>query len=203
MQSCCGIFPSAPTQIPLMKRAAQALVYLSIITALSLCAAELYLRYKTEQSLKAFANGSLKNTNYSYLYLPLTVKINHRIWNEFLVDKVSTRLRSLSQNLDEFEEKKNTALSTAERYRLGPPRKLLLEDFVRDPAESITFTAEINSAGFRGMERDIKKSRQLKRIISYGSYQTFGHRISQGDTYPEKLEKLLNRKGQKFEVWNA
>lgn len=81
-------------------------------------------------------------------------------------------------------------------------------DFLKDRKyESQTqYTACFNNLGFRRChETDIKKSPKTVRIITYGSYQAFGHGVDEKETYSYKLEQQLNAKykSKKFEVLNS
>ncbi|MBI4974099.1 SGNH/GDSL hydrolase family protein [Candidatus Roizmanbacteria bacterium] len=60
-----------------------------------------------------------------------------------------------------------------------------------------------NSLGYRDHEFG-KKSTDTYRILTVGDSFTFGHGIeNNNETYPKKLEKYLNMKGKKVEVFNV
>lgn len=63
----------------------------------------------------------------------------------------------------------------------------------------------INSLGCRDKEFTVKKDKGIFRIISIGDSVTFGPGVDSEDTYPKRLEKILNTKFplRKFEVINA
>ena len=68
------------------------------------------------------------------------------------------------------------------------------------PARKVT----INSLGFRGRERSWKKPKGVFRIVCLGGSNTYGASVSDGETYPARLEAALNRLSRgRFEVWNA
>jgi hypothetical protein len=63
---------------------------------------------------------------------------------------------------------------------------------------------KINSAGFRDTEYELNKPEDIFRIIVLGDSFTFGHGVSDDETYPNQLEILLNQPTQsvKYEVLN-
>lgn len=66
-----------------------------------------------------------------------------------------------------------------------------------------TFTAEINSLGFRGHEYFAPKSTNSIRIMTIGDSFTYGWGVSLNDSWPQILEKELPAKiGKKVEVLN-
>lgn len=64
---------------------------------------------------------------------------------------------------------------------------------------------DYNSAGFRDREIPPAKEGNTFRIICLGDSVTFGWPVEPENTYPGRLEKLLNSKfpGRNFEVFNA
>lgn len=66
---------------------------------------------------------------------------------------------------------------------------------------------KINSSGFRDREYEIKKDKNVFRILCLGDSSTFGWEVRPQDTYHTLLEDRLNkesgRNGKKFEVINA
>jgi lysophospholipase L1-like esterase len=68
-----------------------------------------------------------------------------------------------------------------------------------------TWTAEINSEGFRGAERTAVSGPPPLRILCVGDSVTFGFGVDQHDTWPEQLARRLERNhpGRAFEVINA
>ncbi len=90
--------------------------------------------------------------------------------------------------------------------RAAPPGRWSAPDFLQSPAraEASRFTATINSLGFRDPERSAAKKPGTVRVLCLGAYQTFGHGVDDGETYPRRLEALLNRGGgRRYEVWNG
>ena len=64
-------------------------------------------------------------------------------------------------------------------------------------------TYKINSLGMRDKERNLKKTKGITRILVLGDSFTFGFGVNDNETYPYFLEKILDNKIKKFEVWNA
>ncbi|MDF0676822.1 MAG: hypothetical protein P0120_21170 [Nitrospira sp.] len=62
-----------------------------------------------------------------------------------------------------------------------------------DPATKETFRASINSRGFRGREIDETKKPGVTRIVTLGSFSTFGYYDRDNETYPYYLEQALNK----------
>lgn len=63
--------------------------------------------------------------------------------------------------------------------------------------------AHINSKGLRGEEFSEKSDQIVKRILVLGDSFTFGLGVSDTDTYPYQLERILKEKGMNVEVINA
>jgi hypothetical protein len=85
--------------------------------------------------------------------------------------------------------------SAALHYELRPGAR-------EEDAPSRTVT--INSLGFRGPERTVRKPDGTFRVICFGGSNTFGALVGDGETYPARLEAELNRElPGRFEVWNA
>jgi hypothetical protein len=62
----------------------------------------------------------------------------------------------------------------------------------------------VNSAGYRGAERETRKNAGTYRILAVGGSTVYGAAVSDDETYPAQLERELNRSGRgRFEVWNA
>ncbi len=62
----------------------------------------------------------------------------------------------------------------------------------------------VNSLGFRDPPRAEAKPAGVKRIVCLGSSNTYGALVDNGQTYPARLERLLNGPGPgRYEVWNA
>jgi lysophospholipase L1-like esterase len=70
--------------------------------------------------------------------------------------------------------------------------------FVRKPHARPDF----NSLGFRDRERTVRKPPGVVRIIVLGDSVTEGYEIDARDMYSRKLESLLNRHGERYEVVN-
>ncbi|MCB1153066.1 SGNH/GDSL hydrolase family protein, partial [bacterium] len=63
----------------------------------------------------------------------------------------------------------------------------------------------INALGMRDPERTLEKPPGTFRIVVLGSSTTFGAEVSDGETFPNYAEEILNarRDGRRYEVWNA
>lgn len=63
----------------------------------------------------------------------------------------------------------------------------------------------INSMGLRDPERELKKGKDVYRIIILGSSATFGATVSDNETMTVQMEKYLNETAGRwrYEVWNA
>jgi len=59
-----------------------------------------------------------------------------------------------------------------------------------------------NSLGFRDYEYSIEKPKNKKRIIFLGDSHTFGWGVAFDDIFPKRLERLLNREKNNYEVIN-
>ena len=57
---------------------------------------------------------------------------------------------------------------------------------------------ETNSFGYRDREIPIKKGKDTIRILVVGDSVTFGHGVLSEETYPERLERLLNEKLNRY-----
>ena len=80
-------------------------------------------------------------------------------------------------------------------YELSPEKQAKLQ------TDAIMTT---NSLGFRDKSRRVAKQRGVYRIICLGGNFTYGTAVRNEDTFPARLEDLLNRKyAGHFEVWNA
>ena len=64
---------------------------------------------------------------------------------------------------------------------------------------------ETNSFGYRDCEIPVKKDQFTIRLLAVGDSVTFGHGVLSEETYPQRLESLLNDriKGYQFEVINT
>ncbi len=60
----------------------------------------------------------------------------------------------------------------------------------------------INADGYRGERHPLKKPPGVTRIITIGDSFTYGMGVDLKDTYPKRLETILNRNGKRFEVLN-
>lgn len=63
---------------------------------------------------------------------------------------------------------------------------------------------KVDSLGYRGEERPAGKKAGLRRILCVGSSNTYGALVTQGQTWPEQLERELNARGRgRYEARNA
>lgn len=182
------------------------LKYFFISVLLILLSAEGLVRLKVNylQSQLIVGKTDFSGSDYAYMWLPVSSRMNHRFWNDFLVGKPDPRLRTFILS-PLFDQSMGSSMSVVDRYRLKPGQYQLL-DFTRaeDQQENSKFNVHINSFGFRGKERSINKPKGTLRIISWGAYQTFGHGVDDEFTYPSQLENFLNKnKKNGYEVWNA
>jgi lysophospholipase L1-like esterase len=70
---------------------------------------------------------------------------------------------------------------------------------------NLTWTIENNSEGFRGAERPAGADGGVFRILCVGDSITFGFNVDQPDTYPRRLQALLDERhpGRRIEVVNT
>lgn len=99
------------------------------------------------------------------------------------------------------------------RLWIGHDDPEVLMDTMLNPNVSITYTGmwaplnpttiTINSYGFRDREYAPEKQVGVRRIIVLGGSQTFGQGVELQETYPKRLEAMLNgRGGNLWEVLN-
>ncbi|MDH3521196.1 MAG: SGNH/GDSL hydrolase family protein [Myxococcales bacterium] len=65
--------------------------------------------------------------------------------------------------------------------------------------------ARINNHGFRGADFTLEKPDGVVRVVALGASSTFGYGSRDDETYPRKLEEMLNQRapeGTRFEVLN-
>lgn len=99
-------------------------------------------------------------------------------------------------------------IEIAKKNRTRTHEKLTSYDFLNDPkfSKETQYTACFNNFGFRNCENtELTKGKNTKRIITYGSYQAFGHGVDEEDTYSNQLQNILNKSSQtiKYEVLNS
>lgn len=91
--------------------------------------------------------------------------------------------------------------------KLPPSGSWTVPDFLQAEtrASQTLYTVHTNSLGFRDPERSVHKPTGTYRIICLGAYQTFGHGVDDEETFPRRLERLLNAQPGKwkYEVWNG
>jgi lysophospholipase L1-like esterase len=61
----------------------------------------------------------------------------------------------------------------------------------------------INSRGLRNPEVAAAREPGVRRIVVLGDSLTFGWGVSEAETYPRTLERLLNQSGRRYDVINA
>jgi len=73
-----------------------------------------------------------------------------------------------------------------------------------DKGDLISIKPTINSDNFRGKNYSIEKSSNVKRVVVIGDSHTFGWGLKDEETFPYKLEELLNNQilGYRWEVLN-
>jgi lysophospholipase L1-like esterase len=85
-------------------------------------------------------------------------------------------------------------------YSKYPPRATLT-DF--DPATGETFPVRVNSRGLRGEDFADAKAVGTVRVVTLGASSTFGYHSRDGDTWPVRLERILNDEcARPYEVLN-
>ncbi|MFA6316120.1 MAG: hypothetical protein WC943_01780 [Elusimicrobiota bacterium] len=73
-----------------------------------------------------------------------------------------------------------------------------------DPTIPGSSSYTVNSLGLRDKERPPSKPQGVKRIVVLGGSTTFGAGVRDGETFPARLEHILNKRSPgRFEVWNA
>jgi hypothetical protein len=82
--------------------------------------------------------------------------------------------------------------------------ELIPDMHVACPRGNKTIYIDINSQGFRDREFSLNKPPNTIRILAMGDSFTYGWYVNLNDTWPKKLEHLLNEKDNesKFEVLN-
>lgn len=111
-------------------------------------------------------------------------------------------LRSNRQEID--RQKTNTSVWHPDdkigRYTKFRPNQVRYD---KDPDTEEPFTVTINSRGFRGREFSDQKKPGVVRVITLGESSTFGFYARDDETYPHRLEQLLNAQcGRAVEVIN-
>jgi lysophospholipase L1-like esterase len=82
--------------------------------------------------------------------------------------------------------------------------ELIPDMHIACPRGNKTIYIDINSQGFRDREFSVDKPPNTIRILAMGDSWTYGWCVNLNDTWPKKLENLLNEKNSKakFEVFN-
>jgi hypothetical protein len=90
-------------------------------------------------------------------------------------------------------------------YELTPESSLRsVKDLHPNETKYRELKLSVNSTGFRNRNFPLQKKDGVYRIVFFGGSNTFGAAVSDGDTYPEQLQKLFDKKYPgKVEVWNA
>lgn len=86
-------------------------------------------------------------------------------------------------------------------YALAPNRSILstrVESW-GDPERRVS----TNSLGLRGPERPLQKPPGTTRIVVLGGSNTYGAAVTDGNPWPDALERSLASRGVTTEVWNA
>jgi len=95
------------------------------------------------------------------------------------------------------------SLNSQKLYELKPNSKVIAYNSshpLEKKYQNITIT--INNLGFRGTQQ-VSAEKIKYRIVILGGSNTFGATVSDDDTYPALLQKILeNKYPGKFEVWN-
>jgi len=87
---------------------------------------------------------------------------------------------------------------------LGPSEDVLLGYELRPGSSGTAFDCEvrINALGFRGAERSLERSADVRRIVVLGDSLTFGNNLAENDTYCAQLEQIFAGQGRAVEVCN-
>lgn len=167
-----------------------------LFIVLTFAGAEIAVRLWVSYLHRAYARGEvIKKQDYAFLWMPITVSMNSHFWNTFREDRTDPRIPPyVLKPFFDIATKAPKSLNAI--YRL-PSGTYPLTDFTRRPPPA--FTANINSQGFRGAEPPKDVSRRW-RVLCWGSYQTFGHGVSDEEAYPAVLEAQL---GNRYAVWNG
>lgn len=127
-------------------------------------------------------------------------KILHSVW-----ERPKENLQMPPFNLvSNLEWDKESRLEEVYRYSSLPPNTdYVATDFLR--LKKIPNSIHINSLGYRGREVSLKKNPGTYRVLSFGSYMTFGHGVNDNETYSAVAESILNSKSKntKFEILNG
>jgi len=116
----------------------------------------------------------------------------------FVVGEIIVGLSSFYDEQDFYQKQ------SEKFYRINNYLTITKREFVPNiKGEMYGAYIEINSLGFRGKEYNSEKSNNTFRIVVLGDSVTFGIGVNNGDTYPAKLEKILNNNSKmNYEVWN-
>ena len=146
--------------------------------------AEVYFRYSSPRlKMLAFQNNLL-----------------FKVWNR---EKLSLAMPPFNIVSNRDWDKKDR-LEDVYVYSFLPPNgDYEATDFLR--VKNIPYKIHINSLGFRGHEISPEKKKNIYRVISLGSYMTFGHGVNDDQTYSAVAESLLNlhSKSTQFEILNG
>ncbi len=89
-------------------------------------------------------------------------------------------------------------------YELLPSSSKVYNDVHKKEKKYSSRKVSINSLGFRDKERNKTKPEGIFRIVILGGSNTYGALVSDNDTYPAIMQKILDDNfPNKFEVWNA
>jgi len=85
-----------------------------------------------------------------------------------------------------------------------PSADELLGYELRPSASGTAFDCEVrvNALGFRGAERVLERSSDVRRIVVLGDSLTFGNNLAEEDTYCAQLERMFAGQGRAVEVCN-
>jgi hypothetical protein len=78
--------------------------------------------------------------------------------------------------------------------------ELIPDMHVACPRGNKTIYIDINSQGFRDKEFSLSKPTNTIRILAMGDSWTYGWYVNLNDTWPKKLENLLNERRNKVKV---
>jgi len=155
-----------------------------------------------------FSNNKIEYANRKLIKQCIQPRVGRR-WAQF--DSASTKMPfRIFINRDFNNQERLEKISRETRLPAGTTWHEY--DFLRAPGlgNAAEYKISINSLGFRDVERSVEKPPGVYRIITLGSYHTFGHGVNDEETYPQQLEVMLNKnssgspsKLHHFEVWNG
>lgn len=88
------------------------------------------------------------------------------------------------------------------RYRAMPGDEAFAPVPDQDRRSLFGIRHRVNSLGLRGPERTVEKRGGITRVAVLGDSVVWGYGVEEKDTFVARLEKILDRRGRSYEVWN-